>query len=121
MIRSDHPSDTKRGCVCIFYKEHLPFVWRRDITFLDECIVGEIKKNNKKCFITCLYRSPNQTIDEVDNFLTGFEKICSSIALESSSYSVVIDAFIKYVLFFSFTNETVLFNSFKTYIHLLFG
>ena len=43
MIRSDHPSNTKRGGVCLYYKQHLPFVRRDDITSLDECIIGEIK------------------------------------------------------------------------------
>ena len=46
MIRSDHPSNSKRGGVCIYYKEHLPFVRRDDITFLDECLIGEIKIKN---------------------------------------------------------------------------
>ena len=35
MIRSDHPSNTKRGGVCIYYKDHLQFVRRDDITRLD--------------------------------------------------------------------------------------
>ena len=83
MVRSDHPSDTKRGGVCIYYKEHLPFVRRDDITFLNECIVGEIKIKNKKCFVTCVYRSPSQTAEETDIFLSTFEQTCSSIALES--------------------------------------
>ena len=48
MIRSDYPSNTKRGGVCIYYKEHLPFVRRDDITILDECILGEIKVKNSK-------------------------------------------------------------------------
>ena len=89
MIRSDHPSDTKRGGVCIYYKEHLPFVRRDDIKILDECLVGEIKIKNKKCFITCIYRSPNQTADEVDIFLSGFEQTCSNIALESPLCSFI--------------------------------
>ena len=83
MIRSDHPSDTKRGGVCMYYKEHLAFTRRNDITFLDECLVGEIKIKRKKCFVTCVYRSPTQTEDETNVFLFGFEQICSSIALES--------------------------------------
>ena len=58
MVRSDHPQNLKRGGVCILYKEHLPFVLRNDITFLNECIVGEINVNNSKFFITCVYRSP---------------------------------------------------------------
>ena len=89
MIRSDHPSDTKRGGVCIYYKEHLPFVRRDDIKILDECLVGEIKIKNKNCFITCIYRSPNQTADEVDIFLSGFEQTCSNIALESPLCSFI--------------------------------
>ena len=68
MIRSDHPSNTNRGRVFIYYKEHLPFVRRNDISILDECLVGEIKIKNKKCFITCIYRSPNQSVDEIDIF-----------------------------------------------------
>ena len=74
MIRSDHPSNTKRGGVCIDYKEHLPFIRRDDITPLDECIVGEIKINNAKYFITCIYRSPNQNTDETKIDYSGFEQ-----------------------------------------------
>ena len=86
MIRSDHPSGNKRGGVCIYYKEHIPFVNRRDITFLNECIVGEIQIKNKKCFITCIYRSPSQNQDEIDAFLSNYDRVCSSIALENSTY-----------------------------------
>ena len=42
-IRSAHPSNKKRGDVCLYYKEHLPFVRRHDNTSLDECIFREIK------------------------------------------------------------------------------
>ena len=90
MIRSDHPSNTKRGGVCIFYKENLPFVRRIDIGYLDECIVGEIKVKNSKCFVTCVYRSPSQTPDEIDHYLSCFEQVCSSLASESPFCSVII-------------------------------
>ena len=93
MIRSDHPSGSKRGGVCVYYKENLPFVNRRDITFLDECVVGEIRINNKKCFVTCIYRSPNQTQDEINIFLSNYDKICSSIALENPFCSFLIGDF----------------------------
>ena len=68
MIRSDHPSNTKRGGVCIYYREHLPFINRTDLTFIDECLVGEIAHKNSKCFVSCFYRSPNQTEDELNIF-----------------------------------------------------
>ena len=40
--------------------------------------------------MTCVYRSPNQTADETNVFLSGFEQTCSSIALESPLCSFVI-------------------------------
>ena len=93
MIRSDHPSNTKRGGVCIFYKEHLPFVNRTDLSFVDECLVGEINYKNSKCFVSCFYRSPNQTEDEFNNFIFGFDKTCSSIALENHVSSIILGDF----------------------------
>ena len=93
MIRSDHPSNTKRGGVCIFYKEHLPFINRTDLTFIDECLIGEIKYKNSKCFVSCVYRSPNQTEDEFNNFTSCFEQTCSSIAMESPFSSIILGDF----------------------------
>ena len=43
LVRSDHPSNTKRGGVCMYYKEHLPLKVRNDISSLSECIVVELK------------------------------------------------------------------------------
>ena len=57
LIRSDHPSDSKRGGVCIYYKEHIPLVKRDDICTLDTCLVMEIRSQNEKCCLTCIYRS----------------------------------------------------------------
>ena len=80
--KSDHPSDTKRGGVCMYYKDHLTFVVRTDLMLIDECIVGEIKYKSSKCFISCFYRSPSKTVEEFNNFISAFEQIGSSIALE---------------------------------------
>ena len=30
VIRSDNPSDSKEGGVCIYYKEHIPLILRDD-------------------------------------------------------------------------------------------
>ena len=56
LIRSDQPSDSKRGGVCIYYKEHIPLIKRDDICTLDNCLVTEIYSQNEKCFLTCIYR-----------------------------------------------------------------
>ena len=59
MIRADHPSNTERGGVCIYYKEYLPVIRKIDVCKLNEYIVTTITVNNERCFLTCLYRSPN--------------------------------------------------------------
>ena len=50
MIRSDHPSDSKRGGVCIYYKEHIPLIKCDDLRTLDNCLVTEIRSQNKNVF-----------------------------------------------------------------------
>ena len=79
LIRADHPKDLKRGGVCIYYKEHLPLICKLNLTPLDECIVCELKIGNKKCFITVLYRSPSQSLEEFERFKNGWENTISNI------------------------------------------
>ena len=71
LIRSDHPSDSKKGGVCVYYKEHIPLVRRDDLCTLSNCLVTEIRLENKKCFLICLYRSHSQTQPEFENFCTN--------------------------------------------------
>ena len=59
MMTADHASNTKRGRVCLYYKEHLPIIRRDDVSNLKECLVTEITVKNEGCFLTCLYRSPS--------------------------------------------------------------
>ena len=42
VMRTNHTSNTKRGRVCLYYKDHLPIVRRDDISNLKECLVTEI-------------------------------------------------------------------------------
>ena len=89
LIRSDHPSDSKRGGVCIYYKEHIPLIKRNDLCFLDNCLVTEIRSQNEKCFFTCLYRSPSQNRDEFENFFTNFDLLLNKINDEFPLCSVI--------------------------------
>ena len=51
LIRSDHPSDSKKGGVCIYYKEHITLIRRDNLWTLDNCLVTahlvKVKKNSK--------------------------------------------------------------------------
>ena len=64
LLRADHPSNTKRGGVCIYYKDDLPIIKRNDLGQFHECLFNELKTGKKKCFLTCLYRSPGKTSEE---------------------------------------------------------
>ena len=70
-LHTDHPSNTKRGGFCIYYKDHLPIIIKRnDLCQLHGCLVTELRIGKKKCFFTCLYRSPTQTSNEFEDFCT---------------------------------------------------
>ena len=66
-FRADHPSNIKRGGVCIYYKESLS-VRALNLTNLSECIICEVSIQNCKGYIGVIYRSPNQNIAELKNF-----------------------------------------------------
>ena len=85
LIRSDHPSNTKRGVVCIYYKESL-VVCLVDITSLPECLVCEVTIQNKKGYVAVMYRSPSQSSIEFESFLSGFEVMLSSILFSKSQF-----------------------------------
>ena len=68
LTRSDHPSDSKKGGVCSYYKEHISLIKRDDIYTLDNCLVTEIRSQNEKWFLTCLHCSPSQSQDELKTF-----------------------------------------------------
>ena len=63
----------KKGGICIYHKEHIPLILRDDINTLDNCLVTEIRSQNKKSFLTCIYRSPSRNQDELKNFCTDFD------------------------------------------------
>ena len=78
-MRSDHPSNTKIGGVCMFHKDYLSVIRRDDLCALSECIVTEIKVEKKSIFFTCNYKSPSQAPDEFENYCQIFHLTLSNI------------------------------------------
>ena len=68
LVRSDYPSNNKRGGACIYCKALLP-LRVIDICLLQECIIFEVMIGDKQCNFVALYRSPSQNQDEFDFFL----------------------------------------------------
>ena len=57
LIHSDHPSNKKRGGICIHYKNLLPLKVT-DVRLLEECIAFDMIISNQLCSFVGLYRYP---------------------------------------------------------------
>ena len=81
---ANHPANTRRGGVGLFFKNSLPVVIRKDLSF-DESIVIELKFGRKKVFFTVLYRSPSfdHSSPEFQTFLLNFRNLYSKIKAEN--------------------------------------
>ena len=92
MSRADHPSGNRRGGVCIYYKESLP-IKMLNINYLQECICFDLKIGSKLCTIVSLYRSPSQSADELEKFLSKLNLTMELITQKNPFLTVVIDNF----------------------------
>ena len=94
LIRADYPSNVKRGRVCIYYRNLLPLKLI-NIHYLNECITFEIKHGDKICNFVSLYRSPNQSEDDFENFCDNFELTLGDASATNLILIVVIGDFNK--------------------------
>ena len=88
LLRSDHLSNTKRGGVCIYYKNYLP-LRVININYLNECIVFDIKLGDKICSFVVLCRSPTQSSDEFESFSKNLE-LTFDLVMKNTPYMMVL-------------------------------
>ena len=74
LFRSDYPSNSKGGGVCMYYKDHLSLVRRPELTTLDECLICEIRSGSNIVFLCHCYCSPSQDSDQFDLFKQKWEE-----------------------------------------------
>ena len=79
LIRFDHPSNTKRGGVCVYYRNSLP-LRVINIGYLHECLSFEMQTGDKICNFVSLYRSPSQSQDYFETFADNFEMTLEILA-----------------------------------------
>ena len=74
LVRSDHPSNTRRGgvCICVWRYLHRP-LRVININCLNECIIFEINVGKKLYSFISLYRSPSQSSNELETFLNNLQ------------------------------------------------
>ena len=92
LIRSDHPSNTKRGGVCLYYKNYLP-LRVLNISYLKKCLNFELKISDKSCTFIALYRSPSQSQDDFETFSDNFEMTLETLAQKGSFLTTIIGDF----------------------------
>ena len=88
LVRSDHPSNKKRGGACIYYKSYLP-LRIIDINYLSECVRFELMVGDKLCNFIALYRSPSQSQDLFESFKENLELNLES-AVQNNPFLVVL-------------------------------
>ena len=93
MIRYDFSGNLKRGGVCMYLRKELALVNRDDLSTLEKFLVCEIKIKRSKCFITCIYRPPNETGEYLNAFCLKIETTCSNIAMENPIHSSILGDF----------------------------
>ena len=79
LILSDHPSNTKGGIACIYYKSSLP-LRVINIGYLHECLSFELQIGDKICNFLALYRSPSQSQGDFETFADNFEMTLELLA-----------------------------------------
>ena len=72
LIRSYHPSNKKRGGICIYYKNLLSLKVT-GVSLLEECTAFNLIISNKPYGFIALYRSPSQSQDDFATFSDNFE------------------------------------------------
>ena len=92
LVREDHPSNSKRGGVCVYYKSLLPFRGI-NVKYLQESISFELKIGGKCCRFSSLCRSLGQTHDEFETFLKNYELTLDKIHENNPFMNIVLGDF----------------------------
>ena len=82
IYRNDHPSNTKKGGVCLYFREGLPIKRRTDLELVQEMIVTEITIARKKIFFITVYRSPSQNSEQFEHFIASLQMTLNQIQRE---------------------------------------
>ena len=92
VIRADHPSNTKRGGVCVCYQESLS-VRALHLTNLIEFIICEVSIQSRKRYIGVIYRSPSQSTAKFEEFLSNLGDILNTTVSSSSLFTIILGDF----------------------------
>ena len=78
LIRADHPSNIKRGGVCLYYKGNL-LLRHIKTEYFCQCLLCRILMQNQTGYLVVTIRSPNQINKEFNEFQTL--KLCEIVKI----------------------------------------
>ena len=92
LIRADHPSNSKRGSVCIYYKESLAVQTLNNMG-LTECLVCKVCLGNKTGNVVVTYRYPSQTYLEFQKILNHFDTLLQNLQNSNPHFTMILGDF----------------------------
>ena len=93
IIRAGHPSNSKRGSVCIYYNDKISARQMSNIS-LPEYLACEIVIGKKKGYVIPLHRSPSQNLGgEFEHFLLFLEKRLGNIRNKGPVFKILLGNF----------------------------
>ena len=93
IFRSDHPSNTKTGGVCLYAREGLPIRRRADLKLLQEIVITEINISRKKIFLGTIYRSPSQSSQQFEYFIDKLQMVLDKLKGENPQCIILTGGF----------------------------
>ena len=82
LVRAHHPNDTKRGGVCIYYKEPLP-VRTINLSCFEEALLLEITYDNKKIIVSVILE---KLVSDINNSEPALSIITGDFNAKSQSW-----------------------------------
>ena len=92
LIGNDHPGNVRTRGVCAYFRDSLPIRFISK-SHLNECLILEVSVSNEKGYAVSLYRSPSQTFDEFEVFLSNLEKLIFNSSSVHSDFVLLIGNF----------------------------
>ena len=92
IVRSDHPSGSKRGGMCCYFKERLPSTILK-ITPMTNCLVLKMLYNNKLVNVSVIYRSPSQSCQEFAQLEMLFSQLLNDVTSKNPFFSIILGDF----------------------------
>ena len=88
LVCSAHPSNTKRGRACTYYRSSLP-LRVLNINYSSKGIVFNIKLGSKICSFLVLYRPSSQSSDEFESFSKNLKPAIDHL-MQNTPYMMVL-------------------------------